>query len=142
MDIDIPNYYLHKSNDDYMCLLPSKRISFVLKNSNLFGSPTRSNRFSTPSPPRLSVAKARSHKRSISWSVASQSNIVPFSDSSAGSNLDSRSETHSSGGSCNLEESISVHNCDPLFWLVLKVMPRQVEIYLHYRFITCYMYCL
>lgn len=139
MDINIPNYDLHKSIDGYMCLLPRMTIPCPKASSHFLLK--RSTRFSTPSPPRSPIRSVMTHKRSVSWSVASRNTTTPLSNSTS-TNLDSRSdivETHSKSSSSvswNLEDSItSVYNCATLFWLVLKVMPHQMELYLHHRFV-------
>ena len=149
----ITNYTINKANNDYFYLTPSSSATSFPRISLNSVSPLTSlqkrhstGRCSSPSsPPPLLSPKKRKHQRSVSWSSTPRSPLLgpPHSHSSMGSVSSSTgigdSNYDASGSNTSSSFAFSVP-CTPslmedLFWLVIRVLPLRVEVYLHNRFV-------
>ena len=154
--MEITSYSIHKANNDYFYLTPSTSATSFPRISLNSVSPLTplqkrhsTGRCSFPSsPPPLLSPKKRKHQRSVSWSATPKSPLLghPHSRSSIGSVSSSTgladSNYDASGSSTSSSFAFSVP-CTPslmedLFWLVIRVLPLRVEVYLHNRFVELY----
>ena len=149
----ITNYSIKKANNDYFYLAPSSLPTLFPRISLNSVSPLTSlqkrhstGRCSSPSsPPPLLSPKKHTHQRSVSWSATPKSPLLGplHSRSSVGSMTSSTgiadSNYDASGSNTSNSFAFSVPSTpslmEDLFWLVIRVLPLRVEVYLHNRFV-------
>ena len=164
-DIKLTTFNIHKANDDYFYLTPSTHsTSYPHLNSTHRHSSSVSpfhvpgnrekrslhGRCSTPSPlPASSYSRTKRHKRSVSWTATSSlpSHLSPLP--TGPQSRSSVSSTDTPVGTVDYDASRSesitsfvlplspINNSlsEELFWIVMRVLPSKVEVYIHNRYI-------
>lgn len=155
----LTNYLVHKTSEDYFYLTPNftppPRVPSVTQHHRHSSSSplppppsTLTKRFihgrcSTPSPSPAPLTNTRTHKRSISWSATQHNttnpllSLSPFplsrsSLESIPSTLDYDASRSNSVNSFAFPLSpIDRSMSEDVFWLVMRVLPSKVEVYLH-----------
>ena len=167
-DIKLTTFNIHKANDDYFYLTPSTQsTSYPHLNSTHRHSSSVSpfhvpgnrekrslhGRCSTPSPlPASSYSRTKRHKRSVSWTATSSlpSHLSPLP--TGPQSRSSVSSTDTPVGTVDYDASRSesitsfmlplspINNSlsEELFWIVMRVLPSKVEVYIHNRYIHIY----
>lgn len=142
-DISVAGHSIHKVNDEYFYLLPSSLTTTsvvpLLPISPLVTKTGRRSvgRCITPSP--ISSHNKMTHRRSVSWSAAISSNVQQSSRSSVSSNVGSVAGTvdYDASRSNSTTSSVTLPLTpllpEDIFWLVLRVLPSTLELYLQSR---------
>ena len=164
-DIKLTTFNIHKANDDYFYLTPSTHsTSYPHLNSTHRHSSSVSpfhvpgnrekrslhGRCSTPSPlPASSYSRTKRHKRSVSWtatsSLPSHLSPLPTGPQSRSSVSSADTPVGTVDYDASRSESITsfvlplspINNSlsEELFWIVMRVLPSKVEVYIHNRYI-------
>ena len=153
--MNVPGYTVHKNNSDYFYLTP---VPPFLDPPHFLTPPTKPSRphnsilrCATPTPVLPHTNLSQGHKRSISWTFTSRTGntntttlqIPTTSRSSISSMMSSTCTVDDSHYDASVSNSMSSlaapsptsPNCSSeiSFWLVMRVLLHQVEIYLHSR---------
>ena len=149
--MNVPGYTVHKNNNDYFYLTPVPPLPDppqFLTPPTKPSRPHNSLRCATPTPVPLHTDVSQRHKRSISWTFTSRTNTttlqIPTTSRSSISSMMSSTctvdDSHYDASVSNSMSSLappsptSLNCCSEIsFWLVMRVLLHQVEIYLHSR---------